>query len=168
MRGIPEKNLCRLNAAPAVAQSSRQVAAHGRRDHRHHDEIKSGADFEGCCRNTGIGPRRYHGKSEPGSKRQQDQCQRARRNSAGHNGRPGNPRQRWFNNIIYCPSGVHRLFHNSSQHLEFDDGKNVGTWRKFLQRIRRRDSAAPSLPLASRETRVAAIPRRTPSRSRSV
>src|SRR6266513_2724134 len=39
---------------------------------------------------------------------------------------------------------------------------------KVPQRIRRRVSAAPSLPLASRETRVAAIPRRTPSRSRPV
>jgi hypothetical protein len=77
MRGIAKMNFGCRHADPSVAKPACQITTERRRDHRHHDEVEAGADFEARGRNPGIIPWRHDGKSDACTERQQQQCQGA-------------------------------------------------------------------------------------------
>ena len=75
MGGVSEINFLRMQTRPFGAQTTRKVATDGRRNHRHHDEIEAGADFECRCRDARVSPRGYDCKANARAERQQDQSE---------------------------------------------------------------------------------------------
>jgi hypothetical protein len=54
--GIPELHFGRMNSDPPSSETVGEIAADGRRKHRHHDEEQAGADLERGRRDPGAAP----------------------------------------------------------------------------------------------------------------